>query len=77
MNADKLLEEAILYAASVYGRKPIDMLAKEYIRLVATKYHALVEKQERPPDEGYCEHDWSYPPEFCPVCNKRVPIIRH
>lgn len=27
-------------------------------------------------DEGYCVHDWSFPPEFCPVCNKRVPLIR-
>ena len=27
-------------------------------------------------DEGYCEHDWSFPPEFCPVCNKRVPVTR-
>ncbi len=30
----------------------------------------------RAPDEGYCAHDWSFPPEFCPVCNKRVPLIR-
>ncbi len=31
---------------------------------------------KRAPDEGYCAHDWSFPPEFCPVCNKRVPLIR-
>ena len=30
----------------------------------------------RAPDECYCAHDWSFPPEFCPVCNKRVPLIR-
>ena len=31
---------------------------------------------QRAPDEGYCEHSWSYPPEFCNVCHKRVPLIR-
>ena len=31
---------------------------------------------QRAPDEGYCAHNWSFPPEFCPVCNKRVPLIR-
>lgn len=27
-------------------------------------------------DEGYCQHDWSFPPKYCPVCEKRVPVIR-
>lgn len=31
---------------------------------------------QRAPDEGYCAHKWSFPPEFCPVCNKRIPLIR-
>lgn len=30
----------------------------------------------RAADEGYCEHNWSFPPKNCPVCNKRVPLIR-
>jgi hypothetical protein len=24
-------------------------------------------------DGAYCSHDWSYPPEICPVCNLPVP----
>lgn len=27
-------------------------------------------------DKDYCNHNWSFPPEFCPICNKRVPMMR-
>ena len=59
------------------GNSMVAMESSEWLEFA----HGVIREIEahltqRAPDEGYCAHDWSFPPEFCPVCNKRVPLIR-
>lgn len=65
-------EGGFLYA-SEWGKQVI----QEDVPLLIAEIRKLrAAQQSVHTDEGYCAHDWSFPPEFCPVCNKRVPLIR-
>jgi hypothetical protein len=39
-------EQSLLFAETVWGRQPIDLAAREYIRTVAYKYAELVLKEK-------------------------------
>ena len=70
------IDKSVAVGVHVGGRVVV-MLPEEWLetaRDIVAKIEAHL--TQRPPDEGYCAHDWSFPPEFCPVCNKRVPLIR-